>query len=205
MKTPFLRNLWLTTAVVLATPSWVPSSAHAQTGTDASLAAKKQTFALELDPLAYILQGYGLLAAYQPHGYVRLTAGGFKVGKLPDFITNDGDNENFSQSLYGFALWVNVFPDPVKRNWGFGALFERRYHTYSNSTVPGVSTKQTRTDLIPAVSYRWRPWDNYGFYVLPWFGVAIPLGGRDDVFVGQIKYQPRAVDYFITAHIGWEI
>lgn len=58
--------------------------------------------------------------------------------------------------------------------------------------------------VTPQVGFQWFPFKSYGFYVLPWAGIQLPVSGTSRLSFPDAERQTRKNLIVVTAHLGWE-
>ncbi len=151
-------------------------------------------FDLEVDPTAYVLEGYSLHAGLGWQHF-RLDLGAFALD-APEFLHG---NPGFDVSFDGFGAKLQWFPWDVRSGAFFGvdaavALLEVELAS------GGPSAEQTQ--LTAGFNGGWRFDLPYGLYATPWVGVAYTFGADDIVLAGK-SFESNAVVVFPAVHLGY--
>lgn len=153
---------------------------------------------VELDPIAYALEGYSVHAGLR-YDFWRLDIGAF-AALAPEF-----SHGNQGIEAYG---------------GGFGLKWDIRFTEDQSGFLVGVEANTSRWELRNSASgdvdrqrlfnvgmrVGWEFLLDYGFYVVPWVGVAASLGG-EDVTLGSgadaVRWDSVPYQVFPTVHLGW--
>lgn len=158
------------------------------------------TFELEVDPLAYFMNGYSVHAIYAP-GHLRFDLGVYGL-ELPKGMRT---NEGFSTRFGGYGLKVNYSFHGIKGLYvgvGGGYTTEEATHLESGATATG------RTIGVGVqVGYRFflmkdASGQPRGLYLAPWIGLDRNFR-VDDVQFSGLEYTQNDWQPFPTVHIGY--
>jgi hypothetical protein len=175
MKTPALLPALL--VVLVAAP------AAAEPGVD-----------VEIDPIAYALDGYSLHAGVT-HDRLRIDLGAFAIA-VPEAVHG---NDGFRASFDGFGAKAQYFvlrPQAgpfVGAGAGVARLLVER---------DGTQLAERTTGLSAGVHVGWRFELPHDFYATPWIGVDYTLTGADDVMLDGATFERSAWSVFPTVHLG---
>lgn len=157
--------------------------------------AKRLSIGLEQDVLPYATGGYfGCLWVGGGHWRVRALLA--KATK-PDFLLPDGFRDN---TIQAYALVADYFLKPGFEGWwlGGGAVYWDSSIGADNST----ETVSYKSYLINgSAGYAWKFYHN--FYLSPWAGLHLRLGGDDPARVGGRDYKPPLLNPEASLKIGW--
>ena len=186
---------WACANVVVVVTSATATLAHAQ----------DTRIHLELDPLPFILGGYGVQVGVAPAplpGW-RVGLGNFSL-EVPDFAAqlnsaNDGFHVKVrrSHALYGRHFFSGL------RGFCVGGSLRYLRLEYTHDDSPGARARITELSIEAIGGYKWHPADN-GFYIMPWLAIAKPLYATDTVQLDDNTYEPDFVQLFATANLGWQ-
>ena len=176
-------------AVVATTPA-----AHA----DPEPARHRLSF--EQDPVAYFLDGWDVLVAYQHPALprARITVGVYAVD-WPSAPDGFRDRQTAAQVKLAYHRGAGG------RGWMAGVQLVLAREEFTSETMPGRDTIDT---LIagPIAGYRWFPFRR-GFFVYPWvrLAVRVPLRGDRDLEIGEQRATASWLVPVMTFHVGYEI
>jgi hypothetical protein len=162
--------------------------------TFASAAPLKAQVEVEVDPIAYALNGFSLHLA-KVIGPTRLNVGTFGIDIPSAFHGNDGWNS----SMRGAGVkwdYTGTSSD------GFFAGIDGGYMR-TRYSIEGELPRVTRDIIGVGVRTGYRqPIGRRGLYVAPWVGVSYQFDG-DDVSIGDHDFDRSAIVIFPTVHVGW--
>ncbi len=151
---------------------------------------------VEVDPIAYALDGYSLHAGVR-HDRWRVDLGAFAIGVPAAIHGNDG----FTAGFDGFGAKLQYFPLAagerlfVGAGAGLARLLVRR---------DGTQLAERSADLTVGVHVGWRIALPHALYLTPWIGVDRVLTGADDVMLGGDTFARDAWQVFPTVHLGYQ-
>lgn len=149
---------------------------------------------IEVDPIAYALNGYSLHIA-RVLGSTRLDVGVFGADVPKAFHGNDG----WSSSIRGAGIkWDYVGSDSDGLFVGLDGGYMRNKYTWE---AADQSAERDVVGLGVRGGYR-LPIGRSGLYLAPWVGVSYNLAG-DDVQLDGERFDRNPVEVFPTIHIGW--
>lgn len=157
--------------------------------------ASRVHFGLELDVLPYATGGYfGALWAGKGHWRARvLTA---DVNK-PDWSTTEGFKNHH---ISAYALVVDFFLKPEWKGWWIGA--GPVYWKSDIQSDAGLQTAHFENILLNgSIGYNFRL--PYRFYVSPWAGMSLRVGGDRDVPVDAKTYNLPLLNPEVSLKLGW--
>ncbi len=161
----------------------------------------------EVDPLPFILGGYGgqigFRAAQAPR--LRFAVASFALD-VPDLVAQlDSDNDGFHIRVRpSGAFYCLYYLTGTRGGWVAGGSLRYLRLEYSHDDVPDAETDIGELSVEAIAGYKWHPWDA-GFYLQPWVTVARALARSDDAVVGDHSYQQMFVQLFATVNLGWEL
>ena len=204
---------WLGIAVAGAAVAGVavawPVAAHA--GEDGagdgpgSPVAEPYRLHVELDPLPFVLGGYGgqigVRAPRWPH--LRVALASFSLD-VPDAVAQLGGNDGFhirvrpSVAVYGLYC-----PLGRRSGWVMGGSVRwlRLRYTREGSAE---EARPGQLSIQGILGYHWHP-AAAGFYLQPWLGVARTLASTADARVAGRTYDDLPVQLFATVSLGWDL
>jgi hypothetical protein len=148
---------------------------------------------IEIDPIAYALDGFSLHLGMGTGRY-RLDLGAFGL-ELPEAIHGQRD---FRSSFAGYGAKFDVFLHDD--GWGPFMGFEGGF-----TTITIVDTLSSRSAEDRAVSggvrAGWRIQLPSDFYVTPWVGVGYRFS--EDAQIAGRTYQNNPITVFPTFHLGY--
>jgi len=149
----------------------------------------------EIDPLAYIVNGYSFHSGFQYQHY-RAQAGIFSA-EIPRAVS---DNKNFSVQQYGYGFKVDYLLAP---NGGWFAGIE-----YSSTTISYRLRSNGVEERKPAKLIGMRTGYQFiftnGVYLTPWVGLMRNVSDTSTVVISGEKYNVNNVVLFPTVHIGFQ-
>lgn len=162
---------------------------------------------VEVDPLPFILGGYGGQIGVRTRQAPRLR---FAVASfaldVPDLVTQlDSDNDGFHLRVRpSGALYCLYFLSGTGGGWVAGGSLRYLRLEYTHDDVAGAEREVGELSVEAIGGYKWHPWDA-GFYLQPWLTVARALARSDDAVVGGHRYQQMVLQLFATVNLGWEL
>ena len=149
---------------------------------------------VELDPLAYALEGHSVHVGVGA-GRFRFDLGAFGL-ELPDWAS---PNTAFDAGFSGFgakahAHWFDDGTGPFA-GVGLGAV-----RTVVQHRETGLAARDTT--LAVGVEVGWLVPLVAGLYVKPWIGVSRTLGAQDFVVEGE-RFEAVRWQVFPTVHVGY--
>jgi len=162
--------------------------------TFASAAPLRAQVEVEVDPIAYALNGFSLHLA-KVIGPTRLNVGTFGIDVPSVYHGNDG----WDSSMRGAGVkwdYVGASAD------GFFAGVDGGYMRTRYSL--GSELPRVTRDIIGVgmrAGYR-LPVGLGGLYVAPWLGVSYQFDG-DEVSIGESRFDRSPIAVFPTVHVGW--
>lgn len=158
----------------------------------------KKTWEIEVDPIAYLLNGYSVHGVYN-HNHLRFDAGIFGI-EQPASLTGKKD---FKVMTRGFGLKVNYL---IKKVNGAYAGVDFGYAT-NEVTLKEDGQKDTGHNLSVGahLGYRFFLFPRQknllqGFYLTPWAGISY-----NHVYdkVNLRNYEEGNLGFFATFHLGY--
>jgi hypothetical protein len=162
---------------------------------------KTSRFEVEIDPIAYGLQGYSLHGIYV-NKRLRTDLGAFGI-KQPEGY---GVNKGFQVTTHGWGLKLNYLLNE-KETW-FGGVGTG----YAVNSIERKETSETHSQKVVSVGvhlgYRWFAFQNKdsawkNLYLAPWCSVDYnsPL---KKVSFNDATYKQQTLSFFPTVHIGYK-
>lgn len=159
----------------------------------ADSAAPRYRADLELDPTAYVLDGYSVHGGVE-RGRLRLDLGAFAMA-LPAAIHG---NDGFSASFDGFGAKLQYFVQDAGRGGfvgidaGVSRLLVRR---------EGTELAARQRQVSAGINLGWRFPITHGFYATAWLGLGRSFGGGD-VMLGGETFSMSPWTVFPAVHLG---
>lgn len=162
---------------------------------------KHSRLEIEIDPIAYILQGYSFHGIFA-YNRLRTDLGVFAIVQPEGFTGNKG----FQVNTNGFGLKVNYLLNE-KQTWYTGIGFG-----YSNNNIKQLKTDKTQSESVFGfglhLGYRWFMFKNVSnkfrsLYLSPWFSIDYNFPLNSIYFDGD-DYTQKAITFFPTIHIGYK-
>ncbi len=158
----------------------------------------RKTFEIEIDPIAYMLNGYSLHGIYN-HKHLRFDFGYYGI-ETPGKLTG---NENYRIRSTGFGLKVNYLIKKINgfyagTDLGYGETIATENETKANDTGHNLSFGMHlgyRFFLFPHQHKALR-----GLYLTPWAGISYNHVHDKIKFT---NYKDSKLGYFATFHIGY--
>ncbi|MCA4897921.1 MAG: hypothetical protein ACK514_17130 [Bacteroidota bacterium] len=174
------RSLIIILAIALPLCSWSQSSWQGGT---------------EQDVLPYLTGGY-YFAAWAGKNHVRGRALLAKVNK-PSFIVPSGFTNN---QVTAIALVADYFPKEKWRGWHLGAgVVWWQSSIQSNLRLSTVNYENVL--LNGSVGYNW--WFSPRFYLCPWAGLHLRVGGPSTVTVDNQSFDTPLFTPEASLKVGW--
>ncbi|MEZ4363484.1 MAG: hypothetical protein R3B48_25135 [Kofleriaceae bacterium] len=168
-----------------------PTAAPAQA--TASARSPHVALDLELDPIAYLLEGSSLHVGLR-RGHLRADLGVF-AATVPQFMHGQ---DGFRDQFHGWGVKL----DWAARADGLGPFAGVEAAVAIDDVVDlERSTSARATSWLTGVRAGWRLRLTHDLYVAPWIGVAY-RGGEVDIDVGGRTFQRSAWVVFPTVHLG---
>ena len=166
------------------------------------------TFSLETDPMPYFLNGYSVhtQVSFEKLSHWRFGMGGFYM-EYPEFMINlepDNKDKGWNVHMHGMAFAVEYYLKRQTEGLFMGAAFLTGFFEVSNNNVS--NEKINYTSFLPTfrIGYRWLPFKDNGFYILPWFGLGVTASKAPDTQVGSMEYVVNRVTPLVSLHVGYE-
>ena len=155
----------------------------------------RMTAGIELDVLPYATGGY-FIGAWAGKKKIRVRALMASVNK-PDFIVPEGFTNN---KVKAYALLGDYFLKDNWRGWWLGGGL-----VYWDSSIQSDAQLSTVTYqnilLNGSLGYSWKFWGN--FYVSPWAGMHLRVGGASSVTVDGKSFNTPLLNPEASIKIGW--
>jgi hypothetical protein len=153
------------------------------------------TWGLEQDILPYLTGGY-FFAAWAGHHQVRGRAVMASVNK-PDWAIPEGFKNN---QVNAYALLGDYFLKEDWRGWWIGGGLV--YWDSSIQSDAQLSTAHYQNFLLNgSLGYSWRFWNH--FYISPWAGMHLRVGGDTNVVVDGKSFVPPLFNPEASVKIGY--
>jgi hypothetical protein len=155
----------------------------------------KLDLGFEQDALPYVLNGY-FANVWVGKGHVRSRVLFANVRK-PDFLLPDGFTNN---RVHAYAITIDYFRQENWKGWwisGGGVLWK-------NSLQTDLKQQTTRFNTVlvnGSLGYSWKFYKN--FYVSPWAGLHLRVGGQKTIPVDNKTYNPPFLNPEASIKVGW--
>lgn len=158
----------------------------------------KKTFEIEVDPIAYILNGYSVHGIYN-HNHFRFDLGYYGI-ETPGKLTG---NEKYNIRSTGFGIKANYM---IKKVNGFYAGVDLGYgETLATENETKLKDTGHTLSIGTHVGYRIFIFPHHrnalnGLYLTPWAGISY-----NHVYdkIKFTNYKDSKLGYFATFHIGY--
>lgn len=181
---------------LVTTPATAAPTATEPSSTDTTAPARTSSFHadFEVDPTAYVLDGYSLHVGLG-QGRFRLDLGAFAM-KVPGAIHGKKD---FDISFDGFGAKLHYFFFAEQKHLfaGIDGGFNRMLAERKGSDL---ASRQHQYSLGAHVG--WRIPLPAGFYVTPWIGISHSFNAKDVTLQGA-TYTSNAMMIFPAIHLGY--
>lgn len=161
----------------------------------------------EVDPLPFILGGYGGQIGYRSPSLPRwrFAVASFALD-LPDPIAELGGNDGFSVELRpSLAAYVLYYGSGRRGGLALGGSIRFLRPSYSRDDTPGERADAGELSVEAIAGYKWHPFAA-GFYLQPWLAIARTLAETgDEPVIGGERYEPLFLSLFATVNVGWEL
>ena len=153
------------------------------------------TVGLEQDALPYLLNGY-FLSGWVGKGYVRSRLLFANVRKPHFLLPKDFTNNR----VHAYAITADYFQETNWQGWwisGGGVLWK-------NSLQTDLKQQTTHFNLVlvnGSLGYAWKFYKS--FYVSPWAGVHLRVGGSKEIRIENQTYNPPFLNPEASVKIGW--
>jgi len=151
---------------------------------------------IEIDPVAYALNGYSVHVALGP-SKLRVDLGAYAMA-LPEVMHG---NEDFEVSFDGFGANVQYFPSGGHTG-GWVGLGGAVIRTLVERRATDLADRQR--SVHSGVSTGWRFDLGRDFFINPWVGVGYLFHTRD-VTLGGSTYEPNRITVFPAVHLGYRV
>lgn len=175
-------------------------------GGEASSATEPLRLHVEVDPLPFILGGYGgqvgVRAPWWPH--LRVALASFSLD-VPDFVAQLGGNDGFHIRVRPSVAVYGLYCPLGRRSSGWvmgGSVRWLRLRYTRDGSADQARPGQLSIEGI--LGYHWHP-AAAGFYLQPWLGVARTLVSTADARVAGRDYDDLPVQLFATVSLGWDV
>lgn len=150
---------------------------------------------IEQDVLPYVTNGY-FIGGWVGKEHLRVRLLSAHVHK-PDWITPDGFTNN---KVTAYAFVLDYFLKEDWHGWWLGAGV-----VYWDSSIQrtrlGSTTAYANTLLNGSLGYQWKFYKQ--FYLSPWAGLHIRIGGAKQVEVDQVAFNTPVFNPEASLKIGW--
>lgn len=184
-------------ALILAISLWSTMNASAQ---------EKTSVSIEVDPITFAFNGYGVHLRLSPKNskHMLLGVGAYAMDfpkALVDFNSENKDKGWDVRLNQGYGLFGEYHFSEVNRKWFLGGQLGIQEYKLSNLSQAG-STQYTNVLLMGYGGYTWRPFD-FGLYIKPWAGIGYTAKVSGENKIGAMEYNIAPITLFATLHIGY--
>lgn len=159
----------------------------------------KAHFDVELDPIAYALNGFSVHLGYQKNSF-RYDAGVFGLDEPSSFSVN----KDFTVKLKGFgfkAIYLGNKPGGwfagVGTDYGFVNATHKLTGEQKKGNTLGIGINGGYRILFGKAAEK-----GSGFYISPWLGIDKVFLVNKPAFTGA-EYKEQNIRFFPTVHLGW--
>ncbi|TRZ46997.1 hypothetical protein D3A96_05380 [Robertkochia marina] len=155
-------------------------------------------FGIETDVLPYALGGF-MGAAWMGKGHFRIRSL-YAYVKMPKLITPD---QFTNHRIRSFALLVDYFPKKEFTGWWAGGGMAFWNGSIQTKDQPDQnSDTRFRTYLLNGSAGYIFSFGEH-FYLGPWSGLSIRVGGNRNIAVDTETYDPPLLNPELSAKLGW--
>lgn len=151
---------------------------------------------VEVDPFAYLMDGFSLHVAQNSRTSNSRLQGGIFQADVPEWI--HGDDE-FDVRMQGITLKADYFPFDETSGWFMGidgTYYRMRYRLEQT----GETEDSNQFGLGPRLGYRYEIGDD--LYITPWISAQYVFNA-DDVYISGVRYSESDISVLPTVHLGW--
>ncbi len=159
----------------------------------------KAHFDVELDPIAYALNGFSVHLGYQKNG-IRYDAGIFGLDEPSSFSVN----KDFKVKLKGFgfkAIYLGNKPGGwfagIGTDYGFVNAAHKVSGEQRKGNTLGIGINGGYRILVGKAAKT-----GSGFYISPWLGIDKVFLVNKPAFT-TAAYKEQNIRFFPTVHLGW--
>ena len=171
-----------------------------------TLKESKSNISLEIDPVTFGFNGYGIHLRIKPKNNKHLLLGiGAYAMDMPNALV-DLNKKNKGKGWdvrlnQGYGFFGEYHLSKVNKKWFVGGQLGLQEYKIENSSIAG-NEKFTNGLLMAYGGYTWQLFDT-GFYIKPWggFGITSKFSGTNTL--GNSKYDIAPIVIFATLHIGY--
>jgi len=161
---------------------------------------------LEVDPITFGFNGYGLHLRMKPANIENLLFGigayAMDVPKaLVDFNKNNKDKGWDVRLNQGYGLFFEYHFSKVNDKWFAGGQLGWQQYKIENSFAEGTE-KYSNILLMTYGGYTWQPF-KLNFYIKPWAGIGYTTKISGTNSIGNLEYDISPVIIFATLHVGY--
>jgi hypothetical protein len=167
----------------------------------------KTRFSVEIDPITFPLNGYGVHLIVQPKTSNHLLIGaGTYAMNIPDLLVgfnpenkDKGWNVRLNQ---GYGLFGEYHFSEVNKKLFVGTQLAFQQYKIENGNELG--TEKFNNFLVMAyLGYTIKPFVNNGLYFEPWAGMGYTTKMSGETKIGNSEYDIAPALMFATLHIGY--
>lgn len=167
---------------------------------------RKTKISVEIDPVTFGLNGYGIHLKVKPKNSEHLLIGiGIYAMDMPSVLIdfnkkNKGKDWNVRLNQ-GYGIFGEYHFSEVNKKWFVGTQVSMQEYKIENETITG-SEKFTNALLMAYGGYTWQPFD-FGLYIKPWAGIGYTSKLSGSNTLGHLKYDIEPITVFATLHLGY--
>ena len=177
----------------------------AETGDGARARAVPLWLDVEVDPLAYLLQGYSVHVGFRTQ-QLRFDLGAFAVtypGALAANPELDGRAHGAGLKLdWRFAQQPQLSGDWATEFWRGAFVGISASYAWLLVTDPASRASVSQFQVHPSARAGWDIPISAGFYLAPWLSLG-PVLGPQRVRVAEKRWEVSRLETFATIHLGW--
>jgi hypothetical protein len=167
--------------------------------------ARRLWFDVELDPFAYLFEGYSLHVGLRT-SQVRVDLGAF-AAKYPAMLSANPDLEGRGRGAGLKVDWRPFQRPEISSRWltelGRGAFVgASTSYAWLDVRDPVTTISASQFHIHTALRAGWDVPIAAGFYVVPWASVAYVFGA-EPIALGNQTWDTHQISLFATVHAGW--
>jgi len=200
-----LSRCWFLACVFTLGSSSRALAAETRDGSSAPAVPPPLWLDAEVDPLAYLLQGYSVHVGVRS-GQLRFDLGAFAL-KHPEALAANPALEGRSHGAglkldWRFAQQPQLASDWATEFWRGAFVGIEASYAWLVVTDPDSHRSASQFQLHPSARAGWDIPIAAGFYLAPWLSLGPVLGPRSVQVAGQ-RWEASRLETFATIHLGW--
>ncbi len=181
----------------------------ALTPTLAAAQDEKTVVMVETDPMTFALDGFATHIRFSFPGARQWTFGAGLYGmEFPSLLVDlnaDNKDEGWNQRLkLGYGLFVDHYFNDGPQGFFVGAQVAIQRYEISQQAQGQARSQYANLLIMPRAGYLWKPFEDNGFYLMPWLGLGGTAKIAGDAKVGTEQFEIAPVLAFATLHAGWQ-